>query len=299
MWSSDGYWLKAKSYIEKANEYGQDRWEHPFWCSLSLELLARAALTKVHPVLNADPQNEGIHIMYALGIQLKGQPKSIPIHSVIGRLEKIIEGFEKPQKTFCDYFFIIRNQELHTGELSCEALNPAKWQAKFYETCKILCDFLGKSLNEFLGDELVEAAMQMIEAAKSKKLGKVKKNINDHKAVFEEKDPEEQEKLKQESEIRRVEWKHEFTSKECPACNSYARLGGEFVRESPPVYRDDILYVDRLYIANRLECNVCGLVLDDMEEILMADVDPSFSERVSTSLHELYEPEYEFEYENM
>jgi len=299
MWDPERYYLKAKVYMQKANEYGQDRWEHPFWCSLSLELLARAALTKVHPVLNADPQNEGKHIMHALGFNIIAQPKSIPIHSVIARLEKIIDDFGDTHKTFCEYFFVIRSQELHSSELSCEGLNPARWQARFYDTCKILCEYVSKSLKDYLGEDIEKVAIQMIATAKSDKIGKVKKKIHEHKVVFENKPPGEQENLKREFESRSKDWENEYTRNNCPACDCFARLKGDYIKDSAPVYQDDDFYVERLYLAKEFECFACDLKLSDLEEIQIAEVDPSFSQKISTSLHELFEPEYEMEYENM
>lgn len=93
MWDSKGYWLKAKVYIEKAHAYRHSEPEFALWSALALEFLARAALTKIHPVLNADPR-EDTHLLYALGYQIQGQPRSIPIHSVYIRLEKIHSDLE-------------------------------------------------------------------------------------------------------------------------------------------------------------------------------------------------------------
>jgi hypothetical protein len=91
-WTAEELWLKAKLFVEKANNVEQASSEFPFWSALSLELLARAALSNIHPVLNADPQDDA-NILYALGFDISSRPRSIPAHSVFIRCEKLIEGF--------------------------------------------------------------------------------------------------------------------------------------------------------------------------------------------------------------
>src|SRR5205814_1696322 len=108
----------------------------------------------IHPVLNADPEHDGVHLLYAFGCELKGQPKSLPIHAVFLRLEKILpESFSKPRREFCDYFSNLRNQELHTSELPFESLSEQKWLPRFYDVCAVLCKQLGKSLPELFDAE--------------------------------------------------------------------------------------------------------------------------------------------------
>ena len=100
IWDSERYWQKSKAYMQIATQGERGSWERSFWRALGLEFLLRAALTKIHPALNADPQNEGLNLLYAFGIPVKGEPRSIPIHAVTARLERIIERFQKPQREF-------------------------------------------------------------------------------------------------------------------------------------------------------------------------------------------------------
>jgi len=167
---SEQYWKKAVRYAEMASDPEREPWERPFWLFLALEFLARASLTKIHPALNADPEGEGANILYAFGFELKGQPKSLPIHAVFLRLQKIFpEAFTKPRREFCDYFSNLRNQELHTAELSFESLSETKWLARCYDVCKVLCEHLGKALPDLFGEE-APSAEGLIKALKADKL---------------------------------------------------------------------------------------------------------------------------------
>jgi hypothetical protein len=150
-------------------------------------------LTSIHPALNADPEDEGLHLLYGFGYELKGQPKSFPIHSVFLRLQKILpQEFTKPRREFCDYFSNLRNQELHTSELPFESLSETKWLARYYDVCEVLCKHLGKALPDLFGEE-ADSAQALIRALKAEKMSSVKSKIAAHKKVFEEKRPDEKE----------------------------------------------------------------------------------------------------------
>ena len=56
-WSEEALFGKALLYIERMESYTADDWQFGFWSALSLELLARAALAHISPVLLADTKN--------------------------------------------------------------------------------------------------------------------------------------------------------------------------------------------------------------------------------------------------
>ncbi len=298
MWQSDKLWLKAKLYIDKANQEEEASSEFPLWSSLSLELLARAALTHVHPVLNADPQ-EDANILYACGFQIKGQPRSVPAHSVYLRLEKVVPNYLKPHREFCDYMALMRNQEIHTAELAFEVLKTSKWLPRFYGVVKILCEFIGKSLEDYLGDEVAKSAEKLIIALDREEEHKVKTKIAAHSKVFLDKTVKEQRALRQIAEADTGSLPTGTTRQGCPACKSHARLEGGWIKDSKPFFEDNQIQVERVFLAIGLRCTACGLKLTNVNEIHVAEIEPRFSQYASTDLHELFQPEYEDEYMNM
>ena len=59
MWDFQSLYTKSKAYVRKGLEHEDpDSPEIPLWCILALELLARAALSKVNPALLADPKDD-------------------------------------------------------------------------------------------------------------------------------------------------------------------------------------------------------------------------------------------------
>jgi hypothetical protein len=299
VWDSEQYWKKAIRYAEMASEPERAAWERPFWLSLALEFLARASLTKIHPALNADPEGEGLNLLYAFGYELKGQPKSLPIHAVFLRLQKIhSEMFTKPRREFCDYFSNLRNQELHTSELPFETLSETKWLARCYDVCEVLCNHLGKTLTDLFGEE-AGSAESLIKALKADKTSAVKSKIAAHKKVFNEKPAEERQQIALQQATLSKGWFATATKIKCPACQSWARLQGTVERISKPIYDEGELFVKNVVLANRLECKACGLILGDIDELHIAEVEPHFEYNEVTELHEYHEPDYGPEYDNM
>jgi len=297
-WSPEQFWLKAKAYIDRANAIGHSSPDFAFWSSLSLEFLARAALTTIHPVLNADPR-EDVSLLHAFGYTVPGQPKSLPVHAVYLRLEKTVPGFGKTQRVLCDYLALLRNQELHTAGLPFDSLPLSKWLSRFYECCDVFCSFMKKTLNEFLGSDVEPSARQLIQALATKLKSEVEGRVAAHKKVFDAKGAPEREQLAKKASGVLLFAKHNAVEKQCPACGSKGLASGSLIKELPPMFVDDGLRVDQEYIASAFECLACGLVLKSLEELSVVGMEPRFTKRRRTELHELHEPDYEPEYDNM
>ena len=298
MWDSKQLWMKAKTYAERANQVSHDDPHFPFWSSLSLELLARAALTKIHPVLNADPR-EPVNILYGCGFTVPGQPKSLPAHSVFLRLEITIPEFTKAQREVCEFLSLLRNQELHTAALPFVNLKESKWLPRYYETCKILCSSLKKTLDELLGEEIAATAETLITTLAKHTESAVKKRIADHAKTFTSKSKSDRSKLIRESRIALLRRKPASEHEPCPACKTKGILLGDLIKELAPEYVDDRLFIGQEFLATQFTCLACGLTLRNAGEVSIAGIEPRFTDTRETSLHELYEPEFEEEYDNM
>src|SRR5215213_12010685 len=69
-WDSEALWIKAKLFINYALDDGETRSfdERALWASLSLELLAKAALSRASPLLIAVPNEDGKNLLAASGL---------------------------------------------------------------------------------------------------------------------------------------------------------------------------------------------------------------------------------------
>jgi hypothetical protein len=297
-WDSDKLWLKAKLFVDKANEHDQASSDFAFWTALSLECLARSALTAIHPALNADPR-DAENLLYAFGYKLTASPRSLPAHSVYLRLEKTVKDFRKQHRELCDFVALLRNAHLHTADLPYENLTTAKWLPRYYETVKVLNAFLEKDISEFLGSDVAKSASELIKALNAELLSVVRKKIAEHNKLFLKKPSAEQKKLKEAAEVATIILNSGEVTRSCPSCGADGTLSGNKVKEFPEKYENGELLMDVQYLAGGFKCVSCGLTLKGVEEVTHAGLDTHFIETTSTSLHDLYEPEHYAEYDNM
>src|SRR5690606_13996241 len=128
-WEFDPLFAKAKLYGQRAHDEHLDSALFGFWMSLCTELLARAALAKIHPVLLADPTGEG-NMHYVFGIVPKTNPKSVHAKTVFARCSIFVERFTDQMSAHYLTLADRRNKELHGGEAAFEGIDPASWLPK-------------------------------------------------------------------------------------------------------------------------------------------------------------------------
>src|SRR5947207_211026 len=86
-WSKEAFLTKAQRYGETLNSHARDDWKFAFWASLTLELVARAALANISPTLLAE-KSDWNNLYFALGgasTATKFLPKSIAFADVVAR----------------------------------------------------------------------------------------------------------------------------------------------------------------------------------------------------------------------
>ncbi len=66
----EALWTKAKVFTNRAMDLGDLRLFHEqaLWVSAALELLGKAALARVSPLLIAEPNEDGVNILIASGL---------------------------------------------------------------------------------------------------------------------------------------------------------------------------------------------------------------------------------------
>ena len=296
IWSEEELWFKGKLYVERALEADRDGSLYPFWMSLGLEFIARAALSRISPVLNADPRTED-NIFFGLGLDITRSPKTIPIHTVYARCVRLIPGFESSHKNFCDFLGLQRNTELHTGGLPFENLSLQNWLKDFYDVADVLCQYLDRSLEELLGDDEAEAARELLKASVEGLESSVKGNIAAYRKVFEDKPNEQRVQLREDARIRAQVTSGLSTTADCPACSSPNRTQGRELTRSKPYFEDGELLEDITAMSQSYSCQACGLSLPTLGHLQWAEIGLQFTVTDVTDLHlhqefDYYEQEY-------
>src|ERR1039457_7023289 len=93
-WERDPLWTKARLFFERALDVPRDNPAFGLWCSLGLEMLARAAVSSVSPALLAEPDREHKNLLHVLHKASEiPQPKSINAAFVFQLCRKIFPEF--------------------------------------------------------------------------------------------------------------------------------------------------------------------------------------------------------------
>jgi hypothetical protein len=136
-WRAKALYDKAALYAERIFRKDTDDGEKALWSALALELVARAALANISPVLLADTKQEG-NLDYAIGLPVKlakFKPTSISMEQVFKRLNKSLPDFIEEHRESCIKHTGYRNAELHSGDAPFDALK--NWEGPYYQAVEI------------------------------------------------------------------------------------------------------------------------------------------------------------------
>jgi hypothetical protein len=273
-WTSETLYEKAITYARRAHSEDIDSSLFAFWMTLALELLCRAGLAKIHPVLLADPTNEG-NIQYAFGINPKTNPRSVQAKTVFARCSVFIAHFTDEMSAHCLIVADRRNSELHSGAAAFEGLANSSWLPASYEVFEVVLNHLGYSLSEFLGNEYASTA----EEALKDRRNTIKKHVLDRvaaaKRLYDDLTGEQRVQRQDEGLIALKAWLKGNPLRKaypCPACGLLAGITGESISRGPVRINDEEQTIQRevRVLPNALRCTFCHLKLDGFQEMLVA-----------------------------
>jgi hypothetical protein len=256
-WSEEACFQKAAYYIEQMEASTPSDWRYGFWSSLALELLVRAALSRISPVLLADNKHwQNLHYALVGGSpSIRFTPTSIGTKEVLSRLTELLPAFNKEIAGFCAKHADRRNAELHSGELAFSSYGTSQWLAPFYQACKVLLESIDKGLEDIFSDPLT--AESMIESLQDKAAAAVQQDINAHARVWLGHSEEE----RQDAMAKAIQWARPQVGHRvvCPACNSQALINGSPSGSVTTTLTEDGVEERQGVIPASFQCIACGL----------------------------------------
>jgi hypothetical protein len=279
LWDEQLLWAKARQYIDIAYDQDREEWLFAFWATLSLELLARAALSHIHPALLANTsERDGRHLIYSLGLLPSTKnymPKSIEVSDVFDRCEALIPDFTKDHAIFCKGLMGRRNEELHSGGAPFADISLEAWLHRYYDSCSILVSFLGRTLADYVGDAEAKAAATMIESLKDDAAKAVLGEIAAYKTVWQAKDEKDRIAAAELASVEaRRDMGHIVT---CPACGSKAVLLGEEMAALPSALGGDKIITKSVMLPISFACKACGIQIKGHNKLLAAGLGSQFT----------------------
>lgn len=273
-WEREPLFTKAKLFFEKANEEDKDELYFGLYCALGLELLARSAVSSVSPTLLGEPDKDHKNLLHALNLgSAKSQPKSIGIVQVLILCQHLITDFTESNFKIAKAIVNRRNEEVHSGGAAFDEYPTQKWIAGFYKCCKLLSEFQSESLNSLFGEEIQEEAELILEVIEEEVIGKTKTLIAAHKKVFENKEVEVKETLKNEAEKLGASLAYKGHHRvNCPSCTCISTVFGEPYGKHKIEHTDDEIIVRQSILPTKFNCTACELKFTGYSSLKAADI---------------------------
>jgi hypothetical protein len=285
-WSSEALFNKALLYVGEMEKYTSEDWQFGFWASLSLELIARAALSHVSPTLLANGKDwQNIH--HALGhpsTSVGFTPISRGYREVLSMLTKIVPNFTKEFVDSCVRQSVRRDAEVHTGEEAFAGLGTASWLPQYYASCKVLLESMGKNLNDLF--DKPKAAEELVASLQDTAAKAVQQDIEKHKRLWEGKAPEGKEaSLKQATSWATRQAGHRAT---CPACGSPSLIRGSSHGDVTTEFGDDMVVQRQTMLPSSFECIACGLRISGLSKLSACGLGDAFTATSTRSVAEFF-----------
>lgn len=273
-WSKESLLAKAKVYFGKAFEEDRDSIYFGLYCTLGLELLARAAISRFSPALLADSSSIE-NMLYALGLKdAGGKQKSIVMSKVIVFCAELIPDFNKDLQQVMTLLTERRNEELHTGGGGFAEYNVDKWQAGFYKACRVLGSSLGETLETLFGREVSKEAQSIIEQDSEDIKKTVLDRINARKKTYKDDlatQPEVmRERILYSKNSVMLKTRDGYHKVVCPCCGNDAVVYGRESMSSHEMIEDDSVVVKKDVTASSFQCEACNLRLTSYAELKVA-----------------------------
>jgi hypothetical protein len=282
-WEREPLWAKAKLFFERAFEERREDPQFGLWCSLGLELLARAAVASVSPALLADPDPEQRNLLYALKLTSdSSSTKSLATARVLNLCRFLFPKFSEDDRKIAVALANRRNEELHSGGTGFTTYPVGEWLVGFYRACWALTDSMGETLESLLGKAEAVVANEVLSENEAAVKSKVLKLIAEFAKLFAAKTPEEQEKASQLATLEGEQLSHKRHHRvTCPACKSVATVQGEAFGPEKVIHEDGEIVVHQAVSPRLFSCPACGLKLQGYAELGVAGVGGHYT-RTST-----------------
>jgi len=289
-WERDPLWAKARLFFERAFDESQDEPVFGLWCSLGLELLARAALASISPTLLAKPDREHKYLLHALNRGSERVPRiSLDAVQVFGLCLALFAKFTEDDYKASLALVNRRNEELHSGHAAFDEYPSSQWLAVFYRACASLSSSMGESLVSLFGEDNAAVATEILKENMNDVKQRVMSTIASHKTVFQEISKEDKEKAKVEAEELGKELstqQHHCVS--CPACKCVATVQGRAFGKQHVSYGDDEIIVKQTVIPGSFSCSACGLKLVGYTQLEMAGLGGHYQRKTTHSPEEFF-----------
>lgn len=286
-------WLKAVAFINRALDLTDDFEERAFWAACALELLGKAALTKVNPALIADITPDAQSLLIATGLHEDASHfVSVQAKTVFMRCQSLSKGFDLVRaKRIAGN----RNGYLHSGAPFCTGIPAERWWEEYWPLVSILLAEQGKELADLVGADREDEINTILARSRQHAEQRAQALIDRAKLMYQRLQRDELTEADLAAIRSRTSGHFLYVcGHTCPACGNEGTLRGGTTLESEDIYEydenDDFIYTVREIATDEFGCRSCGLLLRGPDAVSYADLPSSFEFREEGP--DEFEPEY-------
>jgi hypothetical protein len=289
---AEGLWMKAKVYINRsfaAREQG-DFEQAALWAANALELLGKAALAKVSPLLVADPQDDGRSLLIAAGVSSDtARFKSVPAKAVFSRCHRAFRPFSKEE---AELIAKQRNEELHSAGSPFTGLDQDAWWDRYWSQAILLIHAQDMTLADIVGthrEEVIEGHLARNSENVVRRVDMMMSRASERwQAASDSKDTQ----RRGARLVRMTNYIAEHSAaQKCPVCRASGYLFGDEILSSEVEWDYEGGGGHELLVvaADGFECNQCALELYGSEYLAEAGLPGEFdSEREYVPMYDDY-----------
>jgi hypothetical protein len=149
----EALWSKAKVFMNRAMDpdAGRSFDEQAMWATIALELLGKAALARVSPLLIAELTDEGVNLLIATGL-IDGPARftSISASMVFKRCQRAFKPFSTAD---AQAMASARNEYLHGPANGFSTLKPETWWPRYWALASVLVNAQDKQIEDLVGPD--------------------------------------------------------------------------------------------------------------------------------------------------
>ena len=283
----EALWSKAKVFLNRAMDpdSGRSFDEQALWASAALELLGKAALARVSPLLIAEPTEEGVNILIATGL-IEGSARftSVSASTIFKRCQRAFRPFSAAE---AQQFAAARNEYLHGSEIGFITLAPQAWWPRYWALATVLITAQDREIEDLVGPDRIgivqdylRAELQNIEHRTEALVARAIRRLAQYRAGTL---PAKIQADWQSNRDLTLSLKYS-TTVTCPACGDLGALEGD--DDSDVAYEYDYddeaesgfrsAWAEITVPAEYFSCSTCHLVLDGYELISQAGLPETF-----------------------
>ena len=310
----DSLFDKSRLLIEKsiAARNANQSDDCQLWAAFAQEILAKAALARIHPALVADPGcSDSLFAACGRSTDNRKRLRSIPAKKTYDRIRTLFQEFDSEKVKFCEEMANSRNAQLHSGETPY-ADEDLKWVPKYWSACIVLLELQGKSLTDWIDDNEAVGIEEVVNKKMTALQHLVEARIEAKRQEFQRRYPEGSKQRKalqqqretvlqqqeREAALQRprsvdIPWPYSINvasditvPEECPACRFQGGLACKRRHDGPVTVEPFERTLIVLYEALEFQCEICGLRLNGREELKIAEVKPEIEADVYSVGHE-------------